>query len=112
MPLFADPEHWTFRGGPLATHFGTPWCRCFQGQVQHDRTFYLYAVCPDMPLSDYRDAIRLTRHYAHQFGWIEIIFERIKAGKPHILHIPIIPSRRLIGDSTPSTVLAGERTSR
>src|SRR5512135_714218 len=94
MAVIADAEHWTFRGGPEATIFGKPWVRCAQGQVQHDRKFYLYAICPDLPLDDYRETIRLCRHYAHQFGWVEIIFERIKSGVPHEVHIPIKPGPR------------------
>lgn len=95
MTGFADPEHWTFRGGPNAHTFGDEWVRIAQGQVQHDRKFYLYAVCPDLPLADYRTLIEMCRELAHQYKWSEIIFERIKHGKTVVVHIPIKPERRV-----------------
>lgn len=91
VTLIFDPEHWTFRGGDDMRQYGDLYTRSAQGQVQRDRTFYLYNVVGTLPIAEVIDLIERLRALAPVYCWKEIQWERRrKDGTVHVAKIPIV----------------------
>ena len=92
MSCQADPEHWTFRYGPVFKQFGDEYQKCCQGAVQFDRKLYLYAITGNTSQTELLEIIDEARRISKLYGYTKIIWVRKRKDKSeHFVEVPITP---------------------
>lgn len=91
MPAFLDPIVLTVRAGPDTHHYGDLYRDCAVVTIQRDRGAYISSLSSKgLEMLDALHGIAAVRALAPQFGWSEIIFDRLGPGGLFVpTHVPI-----------------------